>query len=75
MNKGERGIRVEDDGDPRDAWRGLLEQLEPFPHHRLVESAEPRDGAAGSCEALHKAQPDRIGDMDENDRDGARQLP
>src|SRR6266446_830512 len=42
------GVRVEDDGDPRNAWRDLLEQLEPFSHDRRVVGTEPREVAAGS---------------------------
>ena len=70
-----RGVRVEDDGDPRDTRRDLLEQLEPFSHQRRVVGAEPRDVAAGSREALNKAQPDGIGHEYENDRYRARLLP
>src|SRR6516164_11096699 len=42
-----RGVRVEDDGDPRDTRCYLLEQLQPFSHHRRVIAAEPGDVAAG----------------------------
>ena len=69
-----RGVRVEDDGDPRDTWRDLLEQLEPFSHHRRVNGAEPGDVAAGPREALNKAQPDGIAHEYENDRYRARLL-
>src|SRR5215831_8505341 len=65
---GESGVRVEDDGDPRDARRGLPEQLEPFSYDRRVVGAEPRDVAAGSREALNEALPDGIRHDDEHDR-------
>src|SRR5215831_15122818 len=52
---GESGVRVEDDGDPRDARRGLPEQLEPFSYDRCIVGAEPRDVAAWSRQALHEA--------------------
>ena len=55
-----RGVRVEDDGDPRDTRRDLFEQLQPFSHQRRVIGAEPRDVAAGPREALNKALPDGI---------------
>src|SRR6516164_8049431 len=53
-----RGVRVEDDGDPRDTRGDLLEQLKPFPHHRRVKGDKSRDVAAGPREALNKAQLD-----------------
>src|SRR5438874_100589 len=62
------GVRVEDDGNPRDGWRDLLEQLQPFLENRRIEGAEPGDIAAGSREALHNAQSNRIGHQYEDDR-------
>src|SRR6266851_10225824 len=70
-----RGVRVEDDRDPRDTRRGLLEQLEPFPRQLRVVGAEPGDVAAGSREALNKAQLNGIDHVYENDRYRARLLP
>ena len=46
-----------------------------FPIIGAVVNAEPRDVAAGSREALHKALTDRIGHSYENDRYGACLLP
>src|SRR5215469_1730642 len=62
-----RGVRVEDDGNPRNAWGHLLEELEPFSHQLGIVFAEPRDVPAGSGEALNKAQPDGIDDQYEHD--------
>jgi hypothetical protein len=61
--------------DPRKLRRDLLEQLQPFSQHRRVVGAEPRDVAAGSREALNKAQPDAIDHEYEDDRYRARPLP
>src|SRR6516225_3331703 len=69
-----RSIRVENDGDPGDTRRDLLEQFEPFSHQRRVKGAEPGDVAAGSREALNKALSDGIGHPYENDWDCARLL-
>src|SRR6516225_2113717 len=70
-----RSIRVENDGDPGDTRRDLLQQFEPFSHQRRVKGAEPGDIAAGSREALNKALSDGIGHPYENDWYCARLLP
>src|SRR5438874_2349978 len=62
------GVRVEDDGNPRDSRRDLLEQLQPFFENRRIVGAEPGDVAAGSREVLNNAQSNRIGHQNENDR-------
>jgi hypothetical protein len=61
-------VRVEDDGDPGDAWRDLLEQLQPFSVYRRVGHTKPCDIAAGPREALNKALADGIAHVYENDR-------
>src|SRR6516225_8746366 len=42
-----RRVGVEDDGDPRDAWRDFLEQLQPFSEDRVFVDAESRDVVPG----------------------------
>src|SRR6516162_2210682 len=68
-------VRVKDDGDPRDVWRDLFEQLEPFSDQWRVEGAESGDVAAGPRETPNKAQPDGIDQVNGNDRYRVRQLP
>src|SRR5438874_8316140 len=67
-----RGVRVEDDADPREMRCDLLEQLQPFSHQCWVSGAEPGDVAAGVRETLNKALAYGIVHKWENDRYRAR---
>ena len=69
-----RGSRIEQEGDPVDARRNLLEQLQPLSGHRLLHCDETGDVAAWARNARDEAAPDRIGDLNENNRDAARLL-
>ena len=69
-----RRCRVEQEGDPVDARRNLLEQLQPLARHRALESGETGDVAARPRKARDEAAADRIGNDRENDGDGARLL-
>src|SRR4029453_16669878 len=69
-----RRCRVEQEGDPVDARRNLLEQLHPPAGHRRLYKSETGDVAARPREARDEAAADRIGNGRENDGDGVRLL-
>src|SRR5262245_31642557 len=69
-----RHDRVEQERDPRDPWRDLLEQLRPLGAERALEVDEPGDVAARVRQARDEAAADRIGDDHEDDGDAARLL-
>src|SRR3954451_13918775 len=69
-----RRCRVEQECDPHDARRGLLEQLQPLAGHRGLDVDEARDVAARLLEVRDEAAADRIGNGYENDRNGSRLL-
>jgi hypothetical protein len=47
---------------PRDAWRDLLEQLQPLPAQTVFELHEAGGVAARPRQAFHEAGADRVGD-------------
>ena len=67
-----RRYRVEQEGDPGDARRDLLEQLQPLARDRRLIIGETGDVAARPRKARDEAAADRIGNDGENDGDGAR---
>jgi hypothetical protein len=66
-----RRCRVEQEGDPVNARRDLLEQLQPLAGHRRLHSSETSDVAARPRKARDEAAADRINNGRENDGDGA----
>src|SRR5215472_4364523 len=62
------GVRVEDDGNPRDLRCDLLEQLKPFSHHGRVQSTKPGDVATRPRDAPNQAHTDGIEHKYENNR-------
>ena len=69
-----RRCRVEQESDPVDVRRNLLEQLQPLAGHRGLEKDETSDIAARPRKARDKATADRIGNGRENDGNSARLL-
>ena len=69
-----RRCRIEQHGNAGDAGRDLLEQLHPFAGNRRLHDRKPGGVAAGPGEALDKPAPDRIGNDDKHDGNGARLL-
>jgi hypothetical protein len=67
-----RRYRVEQEGDPGDVRRDLLEQLQPLARDRRLNIGETGDVAARPRKARDEAAADRIGNDGENDGDGAR---
>src|SRR5262249_28178532 len=66
--------RVEQEGDPDDARRDLLEQPQPLPGQGRLHIDETGDVAARPGEARDEAAADWIGGGRENDGDAARLL-
>ena len=66
-----RCVGVEDDRDPREAGHNLLEQVNPFSADRELVHAEAREVAARFRHAPNEALRNGIGDLHEDDRDGA----
>ncbi len=66
-----RGCRVEQERDPVDARRNLLEQLHPLSDHRVFHMDETGDVAARPRQARDEAAADRIDSGRENNRDDA----
>src|SRR5262249_52351010 len=62
---------VTDQRHPLDAGRDLLKQLQPFPDDRVLERREPGDIATWFRQIRNEAAADRVGDVGEDDRDGA----
>ena len=69
-----RGCGVEQEGDPVDARRNLLEQLKPFAGHGRLHQDKAGDVAARPLKARDEAAADRIDNVYENNGDGARLL-
>ena len=69
-----RRCRVEQETDPVDARRNFLEQLQPLAGHRWLNIGETGNVAARPRKARDEAAADRIGNVHENDGDGARML-
>src|SRR6516225_1141503 len=65
---------VEQDGDPGNPGRDLLEQLQPLAAQRPLHHDETSRVTAGPREARDEAAADRIGNNRENDGDNARFL-
>ena len=55
-----RNVRAIDDGNPLNAWRDLLKQLQPFSCHRLGIGVETGNVAARACKALNESKPDGV---------------
>ena len=60
---------------PRDVWRNLLEQLQPFPAEVKFGHNEACNIAAGSRQAVHDAKADRIVHDRKHDRYSAGRSP
>ena len=58
----------EDERDPRDVRRGLLEHLQPFRSDRELEAGEAGEIAARMRQVRHEALADRVGHVREHDR-------
>src|SRR5216684_388650 len=56
-----RRCRIEQESGPVDAWRNLLEQLQPLAGDRRLHNGETGSVAAGPRQALDEAAADRIG--------------
>jgi hypothetical protein len=69
--RGGQVVGIERERDPRDAGRDLLEHLQHLADDRELEKGQPGGVAAWPRQAGDEALPDRIGDRDEHDRDGA----
>ena len=69
-----RRCRVEQHSDPVDAWRNFLEQFHPLAGHRRRHRDETGDIAARVRNAGHETAANRICNLNEHDRDGARLL-
>src|SRR4029077_20491317 len=67
-----RRFRVEQERDPVDVRRNLLEQLQPLAAQRGLDSGETGDVAARPRQRRDEAAADRIRNARENDGDGAR---
>jgi hypothetical protein len=63
---------VEHGGDPRNARRDLLEQLQPLAAHRGFQIEETGDVAARPGQARDEAVADRIRNRRHNDGNGVR---
>ena len=64
-----RGCRVEQEGDPGDARRNVLKQLQPLAANRRLRNGEAGDVASRPRQARDKAAADWIGNVRENDGD------
>src|SRR5262249_541262 len=63
-----RGARVPDESDARKRWNDVLQQLQALcPELRARAGADPRDVAAGSAEAGHRADTDRVAEIRKHD--------
>src|SRR6516165_8357551 len=69
-----RRYRVEQERDPGNAQRNLLEQLQPLAGHRRLNTGEAGYVTTWQRKARDEAAPDRIGNGRENDGNGARLL-
>ena len=70
-----RAVRVEDERDPRDVRRGLLERLQPFGSDRELEAGEAGEIAARMRQVRHEALADRVGHLREHDWHDLALLP
>src|SRR5262249_11732104 len=66
--------RIEQEPNPPDARRDVIENLYPFAAQRRLVGDEAGDRAAGVRQACDKATADRIGHVDENNGDCAALL-
>src|SRR5262249_40377412 len=69
-----RHCGIEQNGDPGDPRRNLLEQFQPLAGLRRFRNGETGSVAAWSVEARDETTSDRIGNNPKNDGDGARFL-
>jgi hypothetical protein len=70
-----RAVRVEDERDPRDLRRGLLERLQPFGSYRELEAGKAGEIAARMRQVQHEALADRVGHLSEYDWQDLALLP
>src|SRR5262245_58162438 len=68
-----RGRRIEHKSNSSDARRDLFQQPYPLAAHARFHIHETGHVATRPVDAGHEATADGIGDLHENDRDGARQ--
>jgi hypothetical protein len=71
LSNARRDGRVTKHGYARRLRRELLEQLKPLAAYAVFERDESSCVAPRPCHATDEARPDRIGSIDENDRDAA----
>jgi hypothetical protein len=72
-NRGRYG-NISQDRRSRHAGRDLFEQFQPFSADREFERSKAGGVSARPCQAIDEAGADRIGDLHEHDRHGARLL-
>jgi len=68
-------VRVEHECGARNAGGGLLEHLQPLPHHLEIDEREASDVPARMRQARNEALLDGIVDRHENDGNGTGRLP